>query len=157
MVPPPMIALPPPGPELRLERLLLDVNGTLTDRGRLIEGVAERIGRLREVLEVSLLTADTYGTAAEVAGALGVSWQVVVDGDDKVRVAERTGADAAAAIGNGTNDAGLLACVALGIAVTGPEGTSLAAMRAADVACRSIAEALELLLDPVALVATLRR
>ncbi len=51
----------PGGNELRLEHLLLDVNGTLTDRGQLIDGVATRLKRLSENLELHLLTADTFG------------------------------------------------------------------------------------------------
>ena len=60
------------------------------------------------------------------------------------------------AIGNGTNDVLMLEHCSLGIVVLGPEGTSGAALRAADVICRSIEEALDLLLSPQALVATLR-
>jgi soluble P-type ATPase len=45
---------------------------------------------------------------------------------------------------------------ALGIAVIGPEGAAATAIAAADVVCRSIGEALELLLDDQALAATLR-
>jgi hypothetical protein len=34
---------------LRLDYLVLDVNGTLTDRGMLVEGVENRVQRLREL------------------------------------------------------------------------------------------------------------
>lgn len=60
-------------------------------------------------------------------------------------------------VGNGANDALVLEAAALGIAVAGAEGAGGAAIRAADIVCRSIVEALELLLDPRALAATLRR
>ncbi len=50
----------------------------------------------------------------------------------------------------------MLRAAGIGIAVFGPEGTSFAAMAAADVVCRSAQEALELLLSPLALTATLR-
>ena len=46
------LAVDIPGSEaLRLDFLLLDVNGTLTDQACLIEGVQERLGRLSEALE----------------------------------------------------------------------------------------------------------
>jgi soluble P-type ATPase len=51
----------------------------------------------------------------------------------------------------------MLAAAALGIAVVGPEGAAGAAVRAADVVCASIVDALDLLLDERLLVATLRR
>ena len=44
---------------LELDHLLLDVNGTIANRAHLIEGVEERIGRIRDQLEVHLLSADT--------------------------------------------------------------------------------------------------
>ncbi len=145
-------------PVRRLEYLLLDVNGTLTDRGVLIPGVVERVPALREVLDVRLLTADTYGTLADVRAALGgIEAQLVNDGQQKAAAVERLGAAACAAIGNGVNDEPMLRVVALGIAVLGPEGASPRALLAADLVCPSILVALDLLGDPRALAATLRR
>jgi soluble P-type ATPase len=141
---------------LRLEHLLLDVNGTLTQRGKLVDGVVERIARLRGALDVRLLSADTFGSLAEVAATLGTEAERVVSGDDKAAVAAELGLERCAAIGNGVNDAALLASVALGIAVIGGEGASGVAVRAADIVCASVVEALDLLLDDRALVATLR-
>jgi soluble P-type ATPase len=141
---------------LRLEHLVLDLNGTLTDRGTLIDGVAERLERVGERLAVHLLSADTFGALADVARTLGVVAQTVATGAEKAGFVAGLGADACAAIGNGANDAAMLEAVALGIAVVGPEGAAGEAVRAADVVTRSIGDALDLLLDPRALVATLR-
>ena len=121
---------------LALEHLLLDVNGTLTKRGELLDGVAERLARLCEILTVHLLSADTFGRLDAVAGELG--------------------AERCVAIGNGANDAAMLSAAALGIAVIGPEGAAAAAVRAAEVVCGSIRDALDLLDDERTLVATLR-
>jgi P-type E1-E2 ATPase len=141
---------------LELEHLLLDVNGTLTDHGELLDGIAVRVEALRARVEVVLLSADTFGTVDAVATELGVAARRVSTGADKVEVLRGLGAGRCAAIGNGENDAEMLAAAALGIAVLGPEGTSGAALRAADVVCRSTPEALDLLLDWRALAATLR-
>jgi soluble P-type ATPase len=154
---PPMLRVAVPGgDDLALEHLLLDMNGTLTDRGGLIDGVAERMARVREVLAVHLLTADTFGTAGEVAAGLGVEWRRVEQGADKRRFLEALGHDRCVAVGNGANDVPMLRAAALGIALLGPEGTSADALGAADVVCRSVLEALDLLGDPAALTATLR-
>ena len=59
-------------------------------------------------------------------------------------------------IGNGANDALVLEAAALGIVVLGPEGASSRALRAADIVCSAVTDALDLLLDPTALAATLR-
>ena len=50
----------------------------------------------------------------------------------------------------------MLTAAALGITVIGLEGTSAAAIAAADIVCGSILRAFELLLDTRALIATLR-
>jgi soluble P-type ATPase len=47
---------------------LLDVNGTLADRGVLIDAVEVRLQRLVKQLSVHLLSADTFGTAEQIAG-----------------------------------------------------------------------------------------
>jgi soluble P-type ATPase len=80
----------------------------------------------------------------------------VANGVGKVRIVEGLGPERCVAIGNGANDAAMLAASALGIAVVGPEGAAAAAVHAADVVCASIVVALDLLLDTRALIATLR-
>ena len=146
----------PGRPVLELEFLLLDVNGTLSDRATLLEGVEERIAALGEHLEPRLLSADTFGTLGEIAGRLGASAQTVATGEDKLAVVRALGAERCAAVGNGANDALMLAEAALGIAVVGPEGTASATLGAADVVCGSILAALDLLLEPQVLAATWR-
>jgi soluble P-type ATPase len=142
---------------LEVAHVLMDVNGTLTNRGVLIQEVAPLVRRLREMLEVHLLSADTFGSLAVVASTLGVRAEVAQDGDEKVEYVLRLGPDGCVAIGNGANDEGMVREAALGIAVIGPEGAAAATVAAADIVCRSISEALSLLLDEEALAATLRR
>jgi P-type E1-E2 ATPase len=152
------IVLPlPGGPTLKLEHLLLDVNGTLSDRGVLHEGVAPRVGRLRSLVEVQIVTADTFGTATAIAQVLGVDSRRVSNGAEKRDLVELLGRNRCAVIGNGANDVLALHAAALGIAVMGREGLSVLALRSADVFCASITDALDLLLDVDALVATLRK
>lgn len=146
-----------PGSEsLEIEHLLLDVNGTLTDRGSLLPGVAKRIARLRRSCAIRLLSADTFGTLDQLANRLGVEAQRVSLGVEKRDLARELDGSRCAAIGNGRNDAEMLAEVRLGIAVLGPEGLNRAALSVADVVCPSIQAALDLLLDREAMVATLR-
>ena len=152
-----MLHVPVPGVgELRLEHLVLDVNGTLTDRGRLVDGVAERLRRVGSVLALHVVSSDTYGNAEEIAAGAGATFRRVTHGEEKRGVVERLGPAATAAVGNGRNDVAMLRAAALGIAVIGPEGASAAALAAADVVAGSIGAALDLLADPQALAATLR-
>ena len=143
----------------RIRHLVLDVNGTLTVGGDICNGVKSRLRRLSESLEVVLVTSDTRGTARELAGGLGVSVHVVADGDERERKAEIVrglGPTHTAAIGNGANDASMLQTAALGLAVIQGEGAAWAAMCAADAVFVSVCDALDSLLDPPRLMATLR-
>ena len=149
------VAVPGAG-ELRLEHLVLDVNGTLTDRGRLLDGVAERLRTVGSVLALHVVSSDTYGNAEEIAAGAGAAFRRVTHGDEKRAFVERLGPAATAAVGNGRNDVAMLRAAALGIAVIGPEGANAAALAAADVVAGSIGAALDLLADPQALAATLR-
>jgi P-type E1-E2 ATPase len=149
--------LVPGSDALELEHLVLDLNGTLSERGELIDGVAARLAELARDLEIHVLTADTLGTAGRIAGSLPVALTRITTGADKAALVERLGARRSAAIGNGNNDAAMLRTAALGVAVIGPEGAAGPAVAAADVVCRSIADALDLLLDERSLGSTLRR
>ncbi len=103
-------------PELELEHLLLDVNGTLTNRGRLIDGVAARIAALRNSVAIHLVSADTFGTLAQTTELLQVSAVTARSGEDELRKLDELGRERCAVIGNGTNDALVLAAAALGLA-----------------------------------------
>jgi len=141
---------------LELEHLLLDQNGTLSDRGELIEGVAERLSTLKQRLSPQILTADTFGTLEELKRRLGVQGRRVATGMDKLAFLQELGGERCVAIGNGRNDVEMLTAAALGIAVIGPEGASSEAIAAADVVCGSVIAALDLLVDEQVLIATLR-
>jgi len=70
--------------------------------------------------------------------------------------AQGLGALGCVCVGNGANDAWMLRAAAVGIAVIGPEGAAVSALQAADIVVVSITHALDLLLNPLRLVATLR-
>jgi P-type E1-E2 ATPase len=142
--------------EFRLTHLGLDLNGTLALDGRLIDGVAQRLVALREHLEIRILTADTFGAAARIGDDLGLAIEHVHGAADKVAYVQRVGKANVVAIGNGANDAKMLAVAAIGIAILGPEGLARATLVAADIVVPSILVALDLLLNPKGLVATLR-
>ncbi|HAG07886.1 MAG: hypothetical protein XD69_1309 [Clostridia bacterium 62_21] len=146
--------------ELGLAHVVLDFNGTLACDGRILPGVAERLRALAGDLSVHVLTADTFGTAQEACRDVGGKVVVLrepVTGPEKASYVEKLGAGSTAAIGNGANDAPMLRRAALGILVVGPEGAAVEALQAADIVVREINDALDLLLKPKRLVATLRR
>jgi len=146
--------------KLDLEVLLLDYNGTLALNGKMFAGLRERIARVAELLEVHVLTSDTFGTAARECEGLPVKLKVLATDDhtrEKSEYVRQVGSHHVVAVGNGANDVLMLERADLGIAVIGPEGCAGAALRVADVAVATIDDALGLLLAPQRLVATLRR
>ncbi len=139
--------------------LVLDLNGTLSADGIVIPGVAERIQALGNTLEIHLLTADTRGTAQEIAHQLAIRCHRIgrhEQSAQKARFISSLGAESVVAIGNGANDSEMLALADLGIAVLGPEGTAVSALLRADIVVPDICTALDLLLNPQRVVATLR-
>jgi soluble P-type ATPase len=144
---------------LALFHLVLDLNGTVALDGALLPGVAQAVGRLAQSLECHLVTADTYGNAADLFGP-GVTVQVIQPGNEgaqKLELVKRLGPDEVVALGNGANDAAMLGASALGIAVLGEEGAAREALNAADLVAPGPLAALQLLLKPDRLRATLRR
>ena len=140
--------------------LVLDLNGTLTIDGQIIPGVAQGIQTLQgQGFCCYLLTADTRGTGSHVADTLGLHIHRLSRGhemEQKQAFVEALDAVRVAAIGNGTNDAGMLDAAAVGIAVIQAEGAAWDALRTADVVAPDICAALDMLANPLRLVATLR-
>jgi P-type E1-E2 ATPase len=152
------LALPGKAP-LRLQSLVLDLDGTLALDGELLPGVRERLTAISQGLEIWLITADTHGTAATLAPTLPVRVRGMAPGagtSQKAALVNELGASQVAAIGNGVNDAEMLRRAALGIAVLGPEGLAAACASAAKIVAPNIVTALDLLLHPRRLTATLR-
>ena len=148
---------------LRLKHLVLDVNGTLALDGNLLPGVAEQLAALREHLQIHLLTADTHGRQKEIDQQLDLTATILPSPTPsnsqqllKANYVLKIGRKSVVAIGNGNNDAGMLRAAELGIAVLGPEGLATQAPTAADLVCANVNDALDVLLLPNRLRATLR-
>lgn len=145
---------------LRLKTLVLDYNGTIALDGVLRDEVKKLMIRLSELLEIYILTSDTYGSVRAQCRALPVRVHVLSSEDhtqEKENFILGLGAELAAAVGNGANDRLMLKRAALGIAVIGPEGAATAALMSSDAVVKDIREALELFLNPRRLAATLRQ
>ncbi|MFZ0611794.1 MAG: ATPase P [Desulfobacterales bacterium] len=144
---------------LRLDYLVLDHNGTLAVDGLLVPGVRESLEKLAEKLEIFVVTADTFGRARAQLEGIPCQLTILPPGDQdrgKLAFVDQLGRERTVCIGNGRNDALMLEAAALGIAVILAEGAAVATLNAADVVCVGIIPALELLMNPLRLTATLR-
>ena len=143
---------------LEIAHLVLDLNGTLAVDGVVSDAVMERLRALNSVVRVHVITADTFGTAARLHGP-PAELQVLPPGDHveaKAALVRALGAPHTIAIGNGSNDEAMVREAAVGIAVVGREGASARSVFAADIVVTHIEDALDLLLTPARLIATLR-
>lgn len=144
---------------LQIDHLVLDFNGTLARDGRLLDGVKERVLALANALTLHVLTADTFGNVARELSDLPCTVTVIPREDEagaKLACINELGCASVVSIGNGQNDALMLENAALGICVIQEEGCSKAALLAADVVTTSVLDALDLIIHPLRLVATLR-
>lgn len=156
-----MIAIDVPGFGKRaIEHVVLDFNGTLARDGQLLAGVEERIALLSIQARLHVCTADTFGTAVAQTGRFDLDLVILNPGGEdqqKAELVRRLGPLKVVAIGNGRNDVLMLREAALGVALIGAEGASPDAVNAAQLVCTNINDALDLLLIPKRLVATLRK
>lgn len=141
---------------LELQHAVFDINGTLAVDGTSFPGVAERLRRLAESLSLQALTAGTHGNIAELERLLAIPIRIIGNGEEKARYVRQLGAEHVVAFGNGRNDIGMLRSAALGIAVLSGEGIAVGTLQVADIVASGPVDAIDLLLNPKRLVATLR-
>ena len=142
-----------------LLHLVLDYNGTLALDGRIQPGVSSRLSQLKQLMNIHILTADTYGTVRSTFGQTDFTVHVLPAGDEraaKANYVRALDAMSCACLGNGNNDVDMLISAGLSIAVLQPEGVAMAALSAAHVLVPGIESGLDLLLHPKRLKATLR-
>jgi soluble P-type ATPase len=155
-----MIEIAIPGyRKLKFDHLVMDYNGTLAVDGMIIDGVKERLAVLTENLQLHVVTADTFGKVRSVLKDVACELAILpADNQDvgKLSYVKDLGLASTVCIGNGRNDRMMLKEAALGIAVILNEGTCIETLLSADVVCTSIVSALELLIYPLRLTATLR-
>ena len=107
-----------------------------------------------------MLTADTHGKQDAIEQQLNLKAVRIQPGNEagqKAAFVQKLGAGISVAIGQGANDAAMLRIAVLGICVLSPEGTALETLLASDLVVSNIFEALDLLLNPLRIVATLRK
>jgi soluble P-type ATPase len=156
-----MIEIVVPGfKKFQFEHMVLDVNGTIAKDGKLIAGVSGLFKALQSKVAIHLVTADTHGKQAVIDRILSLRATRIPgrhQAEAKLRYIEKLGAARVVAVGNGANDRAMLYKAGLGICIIGPEGAAATTLLKADVVVQDIRAALELLIYPKRLIATLRR
>lgn len=159
-----MIKLDIPGFGPReISSVVSDYSGTHSCAGVLRPEVKDRLLRLADLVEIHILTSDTFGTAEQELSDLPVILHLLQGtGHDEQKRAYvlEIGPRQVAAFGNGNNDRLLLQTVrdggGLAVAVDNGEGCAVEAILAANLFIHGSENALDLLLDINRCKATLR-
>lgn len=148
---------------LKLRTMVSDYTGTLSRGGKMTLEVKRRLARLAELIDIHILTADTFGTAERELENVPVILHLLGPSDQDVQKMEyvkRCDPRHVVAAGNGNNDRLLLKTVkeagGLAIAVDNGEGCAIDTIQNANLLIGGAANALDLLLEPNRLKATLR-
>ena len=145
--------------KLELEHFVTDFSGTLSEDGHLLAGVKDRLNDLSDLLNIHVLTSDTFGRAKEELKDVQCILHVLEGGNhviQKEKYVNKLSADRVVALGNGNNDVRMLRAAKLGIAVCLREGCSQEAIDASKIFVLSPIDAFDLFLKPKRLIATLR-
>ncbi len=144
---------------LRLKHLVLDYNGTLACDGHPLPGTRERVHQLSFNLNVFVITADTFGQVDHILADWDCGLRILATEDqaqEKLAFIEELDQGACACLGNGRNDRLMLQAAGLGVAVMLQEGVAPEALQNSDIMAPGILPALDLLLHPQRLKASLR-
>jgi len=155
-----MIKVDIPGLDaVEFEHFVTDFSGTLSEDGRIIAGVRERLNELSSQMQIHVLTSDTFGRAEKELEGINCTLHVlqgIGHTAQKEAYVKKLGLDRVVALGNGNNDVLMIKAVRLGIAVSLKEGCSVETLKAASIFVVSPIDAIDLLLCPQRLIATLR-
>jgi soluble P-type ATPase len=159
----PGITIDIPGFGKRQLRIAIsDYTGTHSFRGVIEPDVKRRLRQLVTLVELYIVTADSFGTAESELSGITKPYKLRTGSHDIEKAAYVSQFDLqhVVAFGNGNNDRLMLKAVkgggGLAIAVDNGEGCAMDAMRNADLFVVGAANAIDLLLEPLRLKATLR-
>lgn len=155
-----MIRVEIPGRDVvEIHNVIFDYNGTLAVDGEPLEGLYNALERLSNEVKLFIVTADTFGTVREYFDERPVE-VVIIDrdcgNDFKREYLLKLGRNKTAAIGNGRNDMDMLRESCLSIGIIGREGCFGGIASVSDILMTSPVHAVELLLNPDRMKATLR-
>jgi soluble P-type ATPase len=143
--------------DLNVKTIILDLNGTLSVGGIIVEGVKERLVKLKELgFKIVFFTGNSRNDANAIAGELGIEWKIAKTAEKKRELALGMNPETCASIGNGLIDLELMKVVKLSIVTLQAEGVHTQTLLNSDIVVPSIIDALNLFLDEQRLIATLR-
>lgn len=133
---------------ININTILIDLNGTLSIENQISEETKELVNRLKNLeMNLVILTGDQRGTAAKLAGELGVEFIKCASSEEKAEAAKKYNRENTASIGNTRIDIGMFENSIISIATLQKEGIHAEILKHVDIVTTSIEDALGLFLD----------
>lgn len=143
--------------EITINTIVLDLNGTLAVKGKIVDGAKERIAKLKELgFKIILFTGDQRGNAKELCEDLGIDFMKAGSGLDKETLFLDLELETTAAIGNARIDLGKFKHAKVSVATLQSEGIHTGILKDVDVIVPSINDALDFFIDADIFCATMR-
>jgi soluble P-type ATPase len=143
---------------IEIKNIVLDFNGTIAKDGKVYEEIKAKIINLAKNFDIYILTSDTHGNAAKELKNLPVKLKILKTSNHTKEKEEFVrNLKNVFAIGNGSNDSLMLKTAEIGVCVINKEGASSKSIINANIICKSITDAFELLENPKRIIATLRK
>jgi len=145
---------------LDIQNILFDYNGTLAEDGEISEEIHTLLQDICNKYNVFVITADTFGSVKKELKDFDLE-VIILSSDDhtkeKKTFLQKLGENETIALGNGNNDTFMLKTAVISIAILGEEGCASEALFASDIVCKNITNAMQLILHPKRMIATLRK
>jgi len=143
-----------------IENIVFDYNGTIAINGDIISGILEKIVKLTESFNVTIITADTFNTVRKAFEGTDVNVHIIDNENGTIQkklFIEEIGSNKTIVLGNGRNDELMLKEAIISVAILNDEGVSLKALNNADFLLKDINHFFEMIEEPKKLVAILRK
>ncbi|RXP63329.1 ATPase P [Lutibacter sp. HS1-25] len=145
--------------KIEIKNLLCDFNGTIANNGELIYDMDLLINKLSKSIKIYVITADTFDTVENQLKHLNceiIKISSENQSEQKLAILKELNPLNTVAFGNGRNDQLMLKEAIVGVGILENEGICTSTLINADIICKNIHNAFELLLTPKKLIATLR-
>jgi P-type E1-E2 ATPase len=140
-----------------IENIILDLNGTLANYGKVSEKAIGLIKQLKKLnYNVVLISGDIRGNASTIAEELQIELLLGANSEEKAKQMQQFDYEKTAAIGNARIDIGTFQNAKISIATIQAEGIHTGVLEYIDILVNSIEDALNLFIETKALEATLR-
>jgi len=142
---------------LDIKTIILDLNGTLSVRGKIVFGAAKRIKKLEKLgYKIVLFTGNQRGNADKLCKKLKINYKICKTQEEKEKEILKLEPAHCAAIGNARIDVGMFKHAKLSILTLQKEGIHIETITYINIIVPSINDALDLFIDKDSLIATMK-